>query len=167
MPSVIVVMGVSGSGKTTVGRALADAIGAEFHDADDYHPPVNVAKMRSGIPLTEADREPWLHTLRDAIDAWLAAGSAAVLACSALTLRSRSLLGTRRDGVRLVFLRGSREVIAARMREREHFMPVDLLESQLATLEPPSVDEALTLDAALPVAALVARIELSLRSAHG
>jgi gluconokinase len=161
--SVVIVMGVSGSGKSTVGRALAARLGAEFHDADDYHPQANVEKMRSGIPLTEADREPWLRSLRGAVDAWLEAGTRAVLACSALTTHSRALLGTHRDGVQLVFLRGSRALIDERMRARAHFMPPALLESQLATLEPPSVEEAITLDAALPVAALVSRVRAALR----
>lgn len=163
--TVVVVMGVSGSGKTTVGRALARKIGAEFHDADDYHPPANVDKMRSGVPLTEADRKPWLECLRGEIDGWLERQTAAVLACSALTARSRAILGTSRDGVRLVFLQGSRDLLLERMRSREHFMPPALLDSQLATLEPPSTDEALTLDAALPVATLVERAEAVLRSA--
>lgn len=163
--TVVVVMGVSGSGKTTVGRALAARIGAEFHDADEYHPRANVDKMRSGVPLTEADRKPWLERLRREIDAWLAADTAAVLACSALTARSRAILGTRRDGVRLVFLQGPRDLILERMRAREHFMPPALLDSQFATLEPPTADEALTLDAALPVATLVAQAEAALSSA--
>src|SRR5690606_32996091 len=102
--TVVVVMGVSGSGKTTVGRALAARLGAEFHDADDYHPQANVEKMLAGVPLTEADRKPWLERLRGAIDSWLETGTTAVLACSALTARSRAILGTGREGVRLVFL---------------------------------------------------------------
>jgi gluconokinase len=163
--AVVVVMGVSGSGKTTVGRALATRLGAEFHDADDYHPQANVAKMRSGVPLTEADRKPWLERLRGAIDAWLAAGTPAVLACSALTARSRATLGTDRDGVMLVFLNGPRELMLSRMRVREHFMPPALLDSQFATLEPPGAAEALALDASLPVETLVARIEAALGSA--
>lgn len=153
---VVVIMGVSGSGKTTVGRALAGRLAAPFVDGDDYHPAANVAKMRSGIPLTEDDREAWLRDLRAEIDAWLAASATVVLACSALTERSREILGTGRDGVRLVHLRGSKELITGRMRAREHFMPASLLESQLATLEPP--EGALELDVAASPATLVARI---------
>lgn len=153
---VVLLMGVSGSGKTTVGRTLAERLGARFVDGDDYHPPANVAKMRGGIPLTEEDRTVWLRDLRTEIDAWLAASATVVLACSALTARSREILGTGRDGVRLVHLRGSKELIAGRMRARAHFMPPRLLESQFAALEPP--EDALELDVAASPATLVARI---------
>jgi gluconokinase len=153
---VIVMMGVSGSGKSTVGRALAERIRGRFVDADEYHPPTNVAKMRGGTPLTDDDREAWLRTLRSEVDAWLAAQETVVLACSALTRRSRQSLGTARDGVRLVHLRGTPELIAERMRGREHFMPASLLASQFATLEPP--EGALELDAARSPDELVTRI---------
>ena len=157
---VIVVMGVSGSGKSTVGRALAGRIHGRFVDADDYHPVANVAKMREGTPLTDEDREAWLQALRAEVDGSLAARETIVLACSALTRRSRHVLGTERDGVRLVHLRGTPELIAERMRGREHFMPVSLLASQFATLEPP--DGALELDAARSPDELVARIVANL-----
>jgi len=153
-------MGVSGAGKTTVGRALAESIGAEFYDADDFHPPRNVAKMRAGTALTEADRKPWLDVLRKAIDEWLVGNGHAVLACSALTRRSRSLLGVDREGIELVYLRATPELVESRMRQRSHFMPASLAASQFATLEVPQA--ARELDAALPLPALVAAIRESL-----
>jgi len=150
---VVVIMGVSGSGKTTVGQALAHAAGGRFYDADDFHPEVNIQKMRGGTPLTEYDREPWLRALRHAIDTWLEQPGLAVLACSALTARSRALLGVGRPDVRLVFLSGPRAAIDARMRDRDHFMPAALLQSQFDALEPP--DDALVLDATDSLDALV------------
>lgn len=153
---VIVVMGVSGSGKSTVGRALARAIGAGFHDADDFHPPQNVRKMKSGRPLDDADREPWLAALAEAIQAWLSKPGTDVLACSALKERYRRRLGVDGDRVRLVYLEGSAELIRSRMQHREHFMSPDLLESQFEALEPPA--NALELDVAEPVEQLVERI---------
>jgi gluconokinase len=141
---VIVVMGVSGSGKSTVGRRLAERCGGSFADADAYHPERNVKKMAGGIPLTEEDRQPWLRALRDAIQGWLEGGGLHVLACSALTEASRRQLGIDGDRVRLVFLHGSFEVIHARMKQRAHFMPPELLQSQFDTLEPPR--DALRLD---------------------
>jgi gluconokinase len=153
---VVLIMGVSGSGKTTIGAALARALDASFADADDFHPPANVQKMRRGVPLSNTDREPWLRTLRTLMDEWLAQERPVVLACSALTNRIRLCLGADRKGVQLVFLHGPRELLASRMNEREHFMPVALLDSQLALLEPPL--DALTLDIALPPDTLVAAI---------
>jgi gluconokinase len=153
---VVVVMGVSGSGKTTVGRALAIAVDGEFRDADDYHTPESIAKMARGIPLTEEDRAPWLDVLRELIDEWRAGPAILVLACSALTRRIRQRLGFDLDGIRVVHLEGSSALLDARMRERKHFMPAELLESQLALLERPT--GALVLDAARPVAALVTDI---------
>jgi gluconokinase len=154
---VVIVMGVSGSGKTTVGGALAKAAGGRFYDADDYHSDTNVQKMRSGRPLTEDDREPWLRALRHDIDRWLEQPGLSVLACSALTTRSRALLGTERPETRLVFLRAPMGVIAARMQARDHFMPAALLQSQFDALEPPG-DDALVLDATAPVDVLVGQV---------
>lgn len=153
---VILVMGVSGSGKTTVGRALARTVGRRFYDADDYHSPANVAKMRSGTPLTDEDRADWLRDLRSRIDGWLLEDDTVVLACSALTARIREVLGAERDGVRVVYLRGAKELIRARMRGREHFMPPALLDSQFALLEPP--EDALELDVSQPPEELVTRV---------
>jgi len=148
----VVVMGVSGSGKTTVGAALADALGLPFVDGDALHPEANVAKMAAGIPLDDADRAPWL----DAVGAVLAAGPV-VVACSALKRVYRDRLRDAAPGLQLVFLDGRRELLATRMAARPgHFMPTTLLDSQLATLEPPGPDEhALTAEIAEPVAEIV------------
>src|SRR5258708_2597917 len=130
-------MGVSGSGKTTVGQLLASELGWEYADGDDYHPTVNLEKMRNGIPLTDADRAPWLETLRALIAGWIAAGKNAVLACSALkrTYRERLLLGPE---VQVVYLRGTPQLLTQRLRARAgHFMTEGMLESQLEALEEP------------------------------
>ena len=151
----VVVMGVSGSGKTTVGAALADALGLAFVDGDSLHPAANVAKMEAGIPLDDADRAPWL----DAIGAVLAAGPV-VIACSALKRAYRDRLRAAAPRLQLVFLDGSPALLAARMAARPgHFMPTTLLDSQLATLERPGADEhALTADIATPAAEIVASL---------
>jgi carbohydrate kinase (thermoresistant glucokinase family) len=152
----VLVMGVSGSGKTTVGQALAERLGWTFADADDYHPESNRQKMASGQPLTDADREPWLLRLRGLIEAHLTAEQPLILACSALKERYREILTKGLTGVGVVFLHGSRELIAQRMQQREHFMPVALLDSQLSTLEPPA--EAITVDISEPLENIVERI---------
>lgn len=158
---IVVIMGVSGSGKSTVGRALARAIDGRFHDADDFHPASNIDKMKSGRPLTDADREPWLVALRTAIDAWLAQPGVDVLACSALKSSHRRQLGVDGKRVRLVYLHGSAGLIRKRMETREKgLLSPDMLESQLADLEPP--EEALTLDIEEPVATLVQQIRSAL-----
>jgi len=154
---IIVVMGVAGSGKTTVGRALAASLGWDFADADDFHPPENIAKMSAGRPLDDADRAPWLAALRAWIDACLARGGDAVVTCSALKRRYRDVLLPDTPRVRLVYLQGSRELLAARLRSRpDHFMKPGMLDSQLAALEPPA--DALALDIAPPPEMLVAEI---------
>lgn len=157
---VVVIMGVSGGGKTTVGRALAAAMQGRFYDADDFHAAGNVAKMQRGEALTEADREPWLRELAARIDHWRRESGVVVLACSALTARSREILGVGRDGVALVWLNGDEALIRRRMEEREHFMPASLLASQLATLEPP--DDAIEVDIAAAPEALVETIKAEL-----
>ena len=141
-PIIVVVMGVSGSGKSTVAALLAAALGCQFQDGDDLHPPENVEKMRTGIPLTDADRMPWLRKIAADIDGWRARGECGVLTCSALKRSYRDIIiGDRRDVV-LVYLKGSRELIHQRMAARHgHFMPVALLDSQFATLEEPTPDE--------------------------
>ena len=141
-PIIVVVTGVSGSGKSTVAALLAAALGCQFREGDDLHPPENVEKMRSGTPLTDADRMPWLHKIAAEIDGWHARGECGVLTCSALKRPYRDIIiGDRRDVV-LVYLKGSRELIHQRMVARHgHFMPVALLESQFATLEEPTPDE--------------------------
>lgn len=147
---IVVVAGVSGSGKSTVGTVLATTLGWPFTDGDTLHPAANVAKMRAGHPLTDADRRPWLAAVAAAIDAYQAAGQPAVLACSALKRSYRDELTTGRPAVRIVFLTVSREVLAARLRARHgHFFPAALLDSQLADVELPQPPEpALVLPAA-------------------
>jgi gluconokinase len=156
---IILVMGVSGVGKTTVGQALAQQLGWPFADADDFHPAANVAKMREGIPLTDADRAPWLQSLRAAIQGWLTAHESVVLACSALKQTYREQLVTGPE-VKLVFLHADFSVIVERMADRQgHYMNPKLLESQFDTLEIPP--DSLSLDASQPVPALVAAIRAS------
>ncbi len=154
-------MGVAGCGKTHIGRALADALAWPFHDADDFHLPQSVEKMRGGIALTDADREPWLQRLRALLLRIEASGENAVLACSALRRDFRERLRASLRDVRYVFLQADRGVLAQRLRDRlGHFMPATLLESQFETLEHP--DDALTLDASLSPDLLVAQIRASL-----
>ena len=157
---IIVIMGVSGVGKTTVGEALAQQLGWSFADADDFHPAANVAKMRAGIPLTDADRAPWLQSLRATIEGWIASRRSAVLACSALKHAYREQLVVGPE-VKLVFLYADLELIADRMAARHgHYMNPALLQSQFDALEAPR--DALSLDAARPVPELVAVIRTSL-----
>jgi len=145
---VIVVMGVEGSGKTTIGSVLARRLGWPFEEGDALHPPANVARMRAGHPLTDADRRPWLEAVAAWVEARLDAGENGIITCSALKRAYRDMIDRRGPGVVFVFLRGSRELIAARLGERHgHFMPASLLDSQLADLEPPAADEpAITVD---------------------
>ncbi|WP_235518352.1 gluconokinase [Cellulomonas sp. Leaf334] len=151
----VVVMGVSGCGKSTVGALLADRLGVPFLDADSLHPPENLAKMADGTPLDDADRRPWLRSVGRELAAF---PDGAVVACSALRRAYRDLLRDTVPGLRFVHLVGTREQLAARMRDRAgHFMPVSLLDTQLATLEPLGADEPGTvLDCSLPPAALAA-----------
>lgn len=153
-------MGVSGCGKSTVGRHLSRQLGWEFFDGDDFHPRANVEKMASGRPLDDDDRRPWLEALREQIDTRLADGKPTILACSALKRAYRYALGTERAEVLLVHLDGSRALLARRLASREgHFMPEHLLDSQLATLEAPDPDEAaLRLDVVLSPEQLCLRI---------
>ncbi len=137
-PRAIVVCGVSGSGKTTVGMALARRLCVEFHDADDFHPPANIARMRAGVPLTDADRVPWLTRLRAHIDQQLDSGRSLVLACSALKATYRDRLGIDQRRVVSVFLEGAPLMVAERLAARQHaYMPATLLDSQFAALEVP------------------------------
>ena len=134
-------MGVSGSGRP-VAALLAAALGCQFQEGDDLHPPANVEKMRSGTPLTDADREPWLRKIAEEIDGWRARGECGVVTCSALKRSYRDIIIGDRHDVALVYMKGSRELIHQRMVARhEHFMPVALLDSQFATLEEPAPDE--------------------------
>src|SRR5215469_15025427 len=140
--TIAVVMGVSGSGKTTIATGIARAFGWSLLEGDSLHPAANIAKMKSGMPLNDEDRWPWLRAIAAAIDDMRAQGQSAVVACSALKRAYRDvLIGERRD-VMLVYLCGDRKLIAARMAARQgHFMPPALLDSQLATLEEPGEDE--------------------------
>jgi gluconokinase len=139
-PTILVVMGVTGTGKSTVAGMLAGQLGWELREGDDLHPPANVAKMSKGIPLTDEDRMPWLDIIAAWIDDQTAANKPGIVTCSALKRIYRDRL--RRPNVIFVHLTGSPELIASRMAKRlDHFMPTTLLESQLATLEPPGPDE--------------------------
>jgi carbohydrate kinase (thermoresistant glucokinase family) len=141
-PAVVVVMGVSGSGKSTVGALLAEQLSWRFEDGDEFHPAANVAKMHEGVPLTDDDRWPWLEAIAEWIDQTRRRGGHAVVACSALKRRYRDILvGDRRD-VRLVYLDGEEALIAHRVaRRHDHFMPQSLLHSQFEALEAPGPDE--------------------------
>jgi len=147
-PVIVVVMGVSGSGKTTVAALLAAALGCQFQEGDDLHPTANVEKMHGGTPLTDADRLPWLRKIAEEIDGWRARGESGVLTCSALKRSYRDIIIGDRQDVMLVYLKGSHGLIHRRMAARhEHFMPVALLDSQFATLQEPTPDEhPLTVD---------------------
>ena len=152
-----ILMGVSGCGKTTVGKLLAARLGWDFYDADDYHSPTNIAKMAAGIPLSDEDRAPWLTTLHELIFTCLMNKRCGVLACSALkeSYRQTLLVGT--QAVQLVYLKGSMELLQARMAERiGHYMKPDMLQSQMDTLEEPA--GALIVDIAPPPAEIVKEI---------
>ncbi|MEO1051637.1 MAG: gluconokinase [Bacteroidota bacterium] len=144
---VIIIMGVSGSGKTTIGKHLTQALGLPFYDADDFHPIANVAKMKRGEPLTDADRIPWLNTLAECVQSWQTKGGA-VLACSALKESYRQILVKHaQEDIKWVFLDGSKALIESRMALRKnHFMPSALLDSQLNTLEKPDYGIHINID---------------------
>jgi carbohydrate kinase (thermoresistant glucokinase family) len=151
-PLVLVVMGVSGSGKTTVGKLLAERLGWHYQEGDALHPPENVAKMHAGIPLTDADRQPWLESVAAWIDGQRAAKQPGIITCSALKRSYRRTIIGDRPEVRLVYLRGSRDVMAEHLAKRTgHFMPASLLQSQIDTLEEPGPDEdPITIDVGPP-----------------
>ncbi len=150
-------MGVSGSGKSTVGELLAKSLNWDFKDADSFHPEANVEKMSRGVALEDADRLPWLLVLQEAIDEWLREGRDVVLACSALKEAYRQMLVGDRQEVKIVYLKGSFELFARRLKQREnHFMKVDLLTSQFLALEEPK--KAIALDASSSVEAIVQSI---------
>lgn len=160
-PPALVVMGVAGAGKTTVGERIAAALGVTFLDADAFHPAENVAKMRSGVPLTDTDRAGWLQALRAELSARAARADGVVLACSALKAAYRGVLTDGNPGLRFVYLAISPEVAQARLAARPgHFMPPSLVVSQFDALEPPS--DALLVDAMQPLELVVQRILSSL-----
>lgn len=157
---IVIVMGVVGSGKTTVGRLLAEQLAWEFADADDFHPPSNVEKIRRGIALTNEDREPWLQALREAVTSWISEGRNVVLACSALKRVYRRELEVGPE-VRFVYLKGSADLIAERLRLRQgHFADDKILASQFADLEEP--EGAATVEIAVPPQQIVAGIRKKL-----
>jgi gluconokinase len=168
---IVVIMGVSGSGKTTVAALLAAKLGWRYREGDDLHPNKNVEKMRGGTPLTDADRLPWLRKIAEEIDGWRARGERGVLTCSALKRAYRDIIIGDGAGVALVYLKGSYDLIARRMAARhEHFMPTALLQSQFATLQEPTSDERpIVMDVGRPpgeIADAIAR-ELEFRSGTG
>lgn len=163
----IVVMGVTGTGKSTVGALVADDLGVDLIEGDSYHPPANIEKMSSGRPLTDDDRRPWLEKLAGLVAAERAAGRTAVLACSALRRAYRDILrgDIPADEVFFVHLHADFDVLDARMRSREHFMPPALLQSQFDTLEPLESDEAgVVVDVALPVDEVMDRVREALEA---
>ena len=162
MVKAIVVMGVSGSGKTTVARLLAGRLGWRFAEADEFHSAANVAKMRGGVPLTDEDRAPWLAAIASYIDDAIASGKLAVVTCSALKRRYRDVIIGSRPGVALVYLKGDYDTIAKRIAARpHHYMPVSLLKSQFEALEELAGDErAIVLDIRRTPEELVDRLEL-------
>ena len=153
-PRIIIVMGVAGVGKTTIGRMLAERLGWTFLDADDFHPEANVVKMQSGTPLNDHDREGWLDRLHSLIGSQIESGEPAVLACSALKATYRSALTTGHDGVVFVYLRAPRSLVEDRLIARTgHFFNAGLLASQYAALEEP--EEAVVVDATAPADVIV------------
>ncbi len=165
---IMLLMGVSGCGKTTVGEQLAERLGWPYQEGDALHPPANVAKMAGGMPLTDADRLPWLAAVAAWIDARRAAGECGVVSCSALKRAYRQLLIGDRPDVRLVYLRGTRDQLAERLAARTgHYMPAGLLDSQLATLEEPTAaEQPLVVPIDQPVEAVVTAIAGAVRP-HG
>jgi carbohydrate kinase (thermoresistant glucokinase family) len=168
-PVIVVVMGVSGSGKTTVSALLSAALGCQLQEGDDLHPVANVEKMRSGTPLEDADRMPWLQKIAEEIDGWRARGESGVLTCSALKRSYRDIVIGDRQEVALVYLRGSYDLIRRRMAARHaHFMPVALLDSQFATLEEPTPEEhAIVVDVGGHPAEIAADIVQQLEQRYG
>jgi carbohydrate kinase (thermoresistant glucokinase family) len=167
-PHIAVIMGVSGSGKTTIGRVLARRLGWLFLEGDALHPPENIAKMKAGHPLDDEDRAPWLAAVAARIDQWRDDGKCGVVACSALKRRYRDIIIGGRADVRLIYLEGSRALIGERLAQRhDHFMPASLLDSQFAALEPPDPEEdAITVSVDAPVDTMVAQLAAALATGH-
>lgn len=168
-PVIAVVMGVSGSGKTTVSALLAAALGCQFQEGDDLHSDENVEKMQSGTPLTDEDRLPWLRKIAKEIDNWRARGESGVLTCSALKRSYRDIIVGGRPDVTLVYLKGSYGLIRRRMAARHgHFMPLALLDSQFATLQEPTPDEhPIIVDVGSRPAEIATEIVRELEQRHG
>ena len=152
-----IVMGVSGCGKSSVGQSLAQSLGWDFYDADDFHPPANITKMASGTPLDDSDRAPWLASLNELISSSLKADSPGVLACSALKERYRQQLMDGNEGVQIIYLKGSYDLIWSRMEKRtDHYMKPHMLKSQFEALEEPK--NAITVDVSMAVDEIVQEI---------
>lgn len=152
-----IVMGVSGCGKTSVGKLLAEQLGWDFYDADEFHPPINVKKMADGIPLNDSDRAPWLASLRGLILSSLKGGKPGVLACSALKELYRQQLLKDNEGIQLIYLKGSYDLIWSRMSARKgHYMKPEMLQSQFETLEEPA--NALTIDVSTPMDDIISKV---------
>lgn len=150
-------MGVSGSGKTTLGQALAQKLGWDFFDADDFHPPANIAKMASGIPLSDSDRAPWLAALHDQLSSTLKSNRHPILACSALKQKYRVQLLDNINGIEIIYLKGSYDLIWSRMSTREgHYMRSEMLRSQFAALEDP--ENVFALDVSMTVKDMIDKI---------
>ncbi len=164
-PAVLVIMGVSGSGKTTIAVLLAELLGWELADADDFHSAASLEKMRNGIALTDEDRWPWLYAIAAWIDEVRRTGRRGIVTCSALKRSYRRILIGKRQGVRLVYLKGDRQLIAQRLSKRRgHFMPAALLQSQFDTLEEPGPEEnPIIVSVAAQPTAIVERIRAELR----
>ncbi|AFY58430.1 gluconate kinase, SKI family [Rivularia sp. PCC 7116] len=163
---IILVMGVSGSGKTTIGKTLAESLGWKFRDADDFHPQENIDKMRNGVALNDADRLPWLQKMLDVIKQCLSETTNIVITCSALKESYRQMLLVNHESVKLVYLKGSFELIQQRLKERKnHFMNEQLLKSQFDILEEPL--DSLTVDISQPLEVIVREIVEKLRSQLG
>lgn len=160
---VVILMGVSGAGKTTVGKRLADELGWPFYDGDDFHPQANVDKMARGVPLVDEDRWPWLRAIRAFIHERLQSGEPAIIACSALKQSYRNLLRDGNKEIRLVYLKGDFDVIQHRLQARkDHFFDADLLASQFDALEEPDPDDALIVDIDKPPDEIVRIIKRAL-----
>jgi len=161
---IVIIMGTTGAGKTTIGTLLAAQLNWQFADADTFHPPANIDKMSHGTPLNDADRAPWLEAMRKAILEWIAAGKNVVLACSALKRDYRNELRPTLE-VKIIYLKGTYALFAERIRHRHgHFAGEQILAGQFADLEEP--DDAITLDAALPPQQIVAEIRKQLALAE-
>jgi len=156
-PTGFLIMGVSGSGKTTLGQALAQKLGWDFFDADDFHPPANIAKMASGIPLSDSDRAPWLAALHDQLSSTLKSNRHPILACSALKQKYRVQLLDNINGIEIIYLKGSYDLIWSRMSTREgHYMRSEMLRSQFAALEDP--ENVFALDVSMTVKDMIDKI---------
>lgn len=153
---IVIVMGVSGSGKTTIGQLLAKELNWDFSDADSFHSKANIEKMSHGIPLTDADRVPWLQAMQEAIDRWLQEEKNVVLACSGLKASYRQVLLRDPERVQVVYLKGTFELFAQRLEKRQHhYMKKNMLQSQFDTLEEPKPEEAIVVDASQTPEAIV------------